>query len=64
MKALLRKILLRAREPSTWAGLAAVLGGQAVGGLTEVQWVEILGMIMSIAGVIAMFVSDPGHIEE
>lgn len=64
MKALLRKLLLRLKEPSTWAGLAAILGGQAIGGLSETQWVEILSLVMSLAGVIAMFVPDPGNPEK
>lgn len=48
-------ILARAKEPSTYAGLAAI----AVGfGLTEAQWLATSGVLAAIAGAVSVFLPE------
>ena len=44
--------LNRAKEPSTWAGLAVVFG------VTTEQWSMISNAVAAVAAAIAMFVSE------
>jgi len=53
-------ILNRLKEPSTWAGIAGVMAGVGLFGLTEDQWMQVGGAIAAVAGVIAMLVSEKG----
>ncbi|MFP6706900.1 MAG: hypothetical protein VCE75_12890 [Alphaproteobacteria bacterium] len=45
----------RAKEPSTWAGLA---GLAVVFGVTTEQWSMIGNAVVAVAAAIAMFVSE------
>jgi hypothetical protein len=53
-----KRILKLIKEPSTFAGLASMLGGISVAGLTEDMWLQIFGAVAAVAGVVAMFVLD------
>ena len=59
-----KRILKLLKEPSTYAGLAGVLGGSAVLGLSEEGWMQIFGVVMAIAGTIAMLTLDTGDTED
>jgi len=48
----------RLGEPSTYAGVAAFLAGIGLFGLGESEWNQIFGAVASVAGVLAMFMSD------
>ncbi len=54
----MRYILDRLREPSTYAGLAALLSGLGLFGFSEVQWNELFGVLASLAGAVAIFMGD------
>jgi len=59
METQLMKFLIdRLREPSTYAGVAAFLAGVGLFGLSENEWNQIFGAVASIAGVIAMLMQD------
>ena len=47
--------LNRAKEPSTWAGLA---GLAVVFGVTADQWLMISNAVAAVAAAIAMFVAE------
>jgi hypothetical protein len=53
-------VMARLSEPSTWAGLATLLGGAAVGGLGEATWTTIIAAGMAVAGAIAVVKKDKG----
>ncbi len=55
----MRRIIKLAKEPSTWSGIAAMLGGAAVLGFSEEVWMAIFGVFMAIAGAIAAVKLDP-----
>lgn len=55
MKSVLFWALSRAKEPSTWAGLA---GLAVVFGVTTEQWSVISNAVAAVAAVVAMFVSE------
>lgn len=48
----------RLQEPSTYAGLAAVLAGFGWLGLTEADWNQIFAAAGAVAGVAAMFLGE------
>jgi hypothetical protein len=50
----------RLREPSTWAGLAGLLGGASVFGLSGSTWTTILGAGMAVASAVAVVKKDKG----
>ena len=58
---MLRVILNRAKEPSTYAGLAGVLASVGVLGFGEAQWTTIIAGVSGIAAVVAVFLGDPGE---
>lgn len=51
-------IIKRLQEPSTYAGIAALLTGFGLLGLTEHDWNQIFGAIAAAAGVIAIFLRE------
>lgn len=51
-------ILKRLREPSTFAGLAAVLASLGLLGLTEADWNHVFGAVAAVAGVAAMLLGE------
>ena len=53
-------VVARLSEPSTWAGLAALLGGGAVFGLGAETWTAVVGVGMAASGAIAMIKRDKG----
>lgn len=57
-ESLMRFIIDRLREPSTFAGVAAFLAGVGLFGLSENEWNQVFGAIASVAGVVAMFMRD------
>lgn len=58
------RILKLLKEPSTFAGLAATLGGAAVLGMSTDTWMTIFGAVAAVAGAVAMFVLDPADEEK
>jgi hypothetical protein len=50
----------RLSEPSTWAGLAAIMGGASVFGLGTDTWNVVFGAGMAVAGAIAVVKKDKG----
>ena len=58
MKAFFLNIVERLKEPSTYAGFAAVLGGAYVLGLDPTGWEAIFAAITAVAGVIAMLLKE------
>lgn len=60
MKAIFLKILERMKEPSTYAGLAVVMGGAYVFGLDPTGWEAVFAALASVAGVVAMLVKEKG----
>lgn len=48
----------RLREPSTFAGLAAVLASIGLLGLSETAWSEVFGAVAAVAGVLAMLIGE------
>jgi hypothetical protein len=57
---MLQMILNRAKEPSTYAGLAGVLASVGVLGLDEAGWATIIAAVSGVAAVVAIFLRDPG----
>lgn len=53
-----KRILKLLKEPSTYAGMAGVLAGLGVAGMSEDQWMQVFGAVASVAGAVAMFVLD------
>jgi hypothetical protein len=53
-------VMARLSEPSTWAGLASILGGAAVGGLGVDTWTTVIGAGMAVAGAIGVIKKDKG----
>ena len=51
-------VLNRLKEPSTFAGLAAILGGASIFGLSTETWTEVLGAFTAIAGAVAAVTAD------
>ena len=53
------RIIKLLKEPSTFAGLAAFLGGAAILGMDVAGWTQIFAAVAAVAGAVAMFVLDP-----
>ena len=53
------RILKLLKEPSSYAGLAAALGGAAVLNLSTDMWMTVFGAVAAVAGAVAVFVLDP-----
>ena len=47
------------QQPSTYAGLAGVLGGVGIFGLSETLWMQIFAVVMAVVGIVATVVLDP-----
>ena len=60
----MKRFLKLAKEPSTWAGLAGVLGAAAIGGINVEGWTTVFSVLAGICGVVAMFTLDPADKEE
>lgn len=50
--------LKRLKEPSTFAGIAALFASFGLLGLNESQWNEIFGSVAVFAGVVAMLLEE------
>lgn len=59
----MNKIIARFREPSTYAGIAALLASLGVAGLSEDQWTQVLAVVPAIVAAVAVFLKDPGSTE-
>jgi hypothetical protein len=53
-------VISRLSEPSTWSGLASMLGGAAVFGLGGETWTTILGAVMAVAGAVSAVKKEKG----
>lgn len=51
-------ILKRLQEPSTYAGIAAVLAALGLLGLTEHDWNQIFGAVAAVAGAFAILIGE------
>lgn len=56
----MKAIAARFKEPSTWAGLGALLAALGIG-LPEALWGQIAMAGMAVAGLIAMILPEQGH---
>ncbi|MDX2264608.1 MAG: hypothetical protein NW215_06525 [Hyphomicrobiales bacterium] len=54
----MRFILERLREPSTYAGVAALFAGLGIFGMSEDDWNQVFGALASLAGVAAIFLGE------
>jgi hypothetical protein len=57
---ILRTVLLRLKEPSTFAGIAAAAAGFGFMGFNEGDWNMIFGAVSAVAAAAAVFMRDPG----
>lgn len=57
-------ILKRLQEPSTYAGIAAVLAALGLLGLTEQDWNQIFGAVAAVAGAVAILIRETPKKEE
>jgi hypothetical protein len=48
----------RLKEPSTYAGIASCLAGLGLLGLTKDEWDQILGALVALVGVVAIFLKE------
>lgn len=55
---MMKFILERLKEPSTFAGIAAFLAGFGLLGLTESDWNQILGAVAAFAGAAAVLLKE------
>ena len=55
---MLTRIIKLLKEPSTYAGLAGVLGGAGILSMSEDQWLQIFGAVAAVAGAVAMVMLD------
>lgn len=55
-----KRILKLAKEPTTYAGFAGLLGGIGLFSMTEDQWMQIFGAAAAVAGAVAMVVLEAG----
>ena len=53
------RIIKLIKEPSTWAGIASVLGGAAIFGLGTEEWTQAIGGLMILIGAVASGKLDP-----
>ncbi len=54
----MRFILDRLREPSTYAGVAALFAGLGIFGLSENDWNQVFGALTSFAGIAAILLGE------
>ena len=55
---IMKFIIDRLREPSTFAGIAAFLAGFGLLGFTESDWNQVFGAVAAIAGAAAVFLKE------
>ena len=60
---MMQRILKLLKEPSTFAGLAAALGGVGLMGLNEGGWLTLFGAVAAVAGAIAMLTLDSADVD-
>ena len=53
-------VLNRLKEPSTWAGIAPLLAGLGLFGLSEGFWQQAVLVLAGLAGVAAIGLSERG----
>jgi len=58
---LLQRIVLLSKEPSSYSGIAAILGGSVMLGLDVSGWTQVLTGLGMVAGVIATVMLDNSH---
>ncbi len=58
---ILNRIVLLSKEPSTFAGIAGILGASAILGLDVSAWTQVLTGVGMVAGVIATVMLDNSH---
>jgi hypothetical protein len=56
----MKMILARLSEPSTYAGVAAMLASLGVMGFDEGQWTMLFGAAAAVAAAVAMVVREKG----
>ena len=54
-------VLKRLKEPSTFAGLAAVLASVGILGLSESDWNQVFAAVAAVAGALAMLMGEGEH---
>ena len=52
------EILNRLKEPSTWAGVATLIAGVGLFGLSEVFWQQATLAVAGLAGLAAVFLKE------
>ena len=57
----MKMILARLGEPSTYAGVAAMLASLGVMGFDEGQWTMLFGAAAAVVAAIAMVVREKGQ---
>jgi hypothetical protein len=58
---IMKMILARLSEPSTYAGVAAMLASLGVMGFNEGQWTMLFGAAAAVAAAVAMVVQEKGQ---
>jgi len=56
----MKMILARLSEPSTYAGVAAMLASLGVMGFNEGQWTMLFGAAAAVAAAVAMVLREKG----
>ena len=54
-------ILARLSEPSTYAGVAAMLASLGVMGFNEGQWSMLFGAAAAVSAAVAMIIKEKGN---
>ena len=57
---IMKMILARLSEPSTYAGVAAMLASLGVMGFNEGQWTMLFGAASAVAAAVAMVLREKG----
>ena len=60
---IMKMILARLSEPSTYAGAAAMLASLGVMGFNEGQWTMLFGAAAAVAAAVAMVIREKGKPE-
>jgi len=55
------RILQAAQEPSSWAGIAAMLGSIGLFGLSGDIWSQIASAVMAAAGALALVLKEKSN---
>tara|TARA_Y100000310_G_C20465156_1_gene707250 strand:+ start:580 stop:756 length:177 start_codon:yes stop_codon:yes gene_type:complete len=55
------KIIARLSEPSTYAGVAAMLASLGVMGFNEGQWTTVFGAAAAVSAAAAIFLKEKGN---